>query len=286
LASTRGLPYNVAVTIYEDLKAKRVLVTGASGGLGAGIARAFGRNGARVIVHFRTRRAGAERTVSVIEKSGGEAVMLRADLRNEQAIDRLVARAVEQWRGLDILVNNAGIVLKASILDADAALWDDSLKVNLRAPYLLSRSVAKHMIDTENAGCILNNSSIHARSSAHFFGVYAASKAGLEAFSRVMALEWAPHNIRVNCIAPGVVPVERTREALEKTKDVWMPYLPAARFGLPADIAELSVFLCSDKASWITGQSFTIDGGLTARMNMPQRPQPPLPPRPDPIEEE
>ncbi len=271
---------------YADLKRKRVLVTGASGGLGAGIAKAFGRHGCKVIVHYRTRQEGAKGTVSAIDGAGGEAIMLRADLRNEKAIESLVSRAVERWDGLDILVNNAGIVLKASVLDADAALWDDSLNINLRAPYLLSRLVAKQMIDAGNGGCILNNSSIHAKVSAQYFGVYAATKAGLEAFSRVMALEWAHHDIRVNCIAPGVVPVERTRETLEITKDDWMPYLPAARFGLPEDIAELAVFLCSETASWITGQSFTVDGGLTARMHVPRRAQPPLPPRPDPIEEE
>ena len=271
---------------YEDLQERCVLVTGASGGLGAGIAQAFGRHGCKVIVHYRTRPEGAKRTVAAIEKSGGEAIMLRADLRSQKTIESLVSRSVERWGGLDILINNAGIVLKASVLDADAALWDDSLNINLRAPYLLSRLVAKQMIDTGKGGCILNNSSIHANISAQYFGVYAATKAGLEAFSRVMALEWAQHDIRVNCIAPGVVPVERTRETLEKTKHDWMPYLPAARFGLPEDIAELAVFLCTNKAAWITGQSFTVDGGLTARMNMPRRPQPPLPPHPDPIEEE
>ena len=271
--------------MYHDLREKRVLVTGASGGLGAAIAQAFGQNRSKLIVHYRTREAGARRTAEKIEQAGGHAKIYCADLRSETALKKLAAFAIEQWNGLDILVNNAGIVLKAKALDVDARYWDDSLNINLRAPYLLSRLIAKHMIETDQGGCILNNSSIHANNSAQFFSAYAASKAGLEAMSRVMALEWAPYNIRVNCIAPGVVPVERTQDALDKTTELWKPHLPMGRYGSPKDIAQMSVYLCSHHASWITGQTFTVDGGMTARLHLPDRPQPALPPLTDPIEE-
>ncbi|ADE16805.1 short-chain dehydrogenase/reductase SDR [Nitrosococcus halophilus Nc 4] len=269
--------------MHKDLAGKRVLVTGASGGLGAAIAKAFGGQGCRVLVHYRTREQGADQTVRAIQQAGGTALQYPADLRSEKAIEKLVNFIVETWNGIDVLVNNAGVVLKASALDAGATYWDDSLNVNLRAPYLLSRQVANQMIKEGVEGVILNNSSIHATKSVPYFSAYAASKAGLEAMSRVMALEWAPYHIRVNCIAPGVVPVERTQETLRAQQDNWMPHIPAGRFGRPQDIAEMAVYLCSKAADWVTGQSFVVDGGMLARMDMPRRPQPPLPPLPDPI---
>lgn len=269
----------------EEMKGRRVLITGASGGLGAAMARAFAAQGARVVVHYRTREQGAADTCAAVEQLGGEARMFRADLRSERAIERLAGFALAQWGGLDVLVNNAGVVLKASALAASAPYWDDTLNINLRAPYLLSRAVAAAMAEAGTGGVILHNSSIHARNSVQHFSAYAASKAGLEALCRVQALEWAPDNIRVNCIAPGVVPVERTREVLAAAEGQWRPHIPRGRYGRGEDIAQTALYLCSDAADWITGQSFAVDGGMLARMDMPRREEPPLPPLPDPVED-
>jgi glucose 1-dehydrogenase len=270
---------------YPDLEQKRILITGASGGLGAAMARAFGAHGARVIVHYRTRQQGAEQVCSDILDAGSEAVMLQADLRSETALNGLADQAWAQWDGIDILINNAGVVLKSAIQDAEAAHWDDTMNINLRAPYLLSRRIAGRMIDAERAGVILHNSSIHATSSVQHFSAYAASKAALESLGRVQALEWAPYNIRVNCFAPGVVPVERTQQALEAAKDQWMPHMPMGRFGTGDDIAELALFLASNASAWTTGQSYIADGGMLSRMDMPNRPRPDRPAMPDPIED-
>lgn len=158
---------------YPDLNHKCVLVTGASGGLGAGIAHAFAAQGARVIVHYRTRKAGAKEVVEFIGPD--HAVALHADLRSESAIERLVAESFGQWSGLDILVNNAGIVLKAAVLDAGSDYWDDALNINLRAPYLLSRAVARRWVDSQSKGVVLNNTSIHGHNSTARFSAYAAS---------------------------------------------------------------------------------------------------------------
>lgn len=271
--------------VYSELRNKRVLITGASGGLGAAMARAFADNGARVLVHYFRREEGARQTLTDIEAKGSEGLLYRADLRSESAIEALAAFAQAQWDGVDILINNAGVVLKACVMDVGAEYWDDSQAVNLRAPYLLSRLMATQMIEQGREGVILNNSSIHARNSVQYFSAYAASKAGLEAMSRVMALEWAPHDIRVNCIAPGVVPVERTEEVLQDSKDLWMPHIPLQHYGRPEDIAQLALYLCSEQAGWVTGQSFAADGGMLARMDMPRRPKPPRPPRPEPVED-
>lgn len=271
---------------YPDLQGKRVLVTGASGGLGAAMAKAYARSGARVMVHYFSRRDGAERTLASIHEAGGEGALCRADLRSEKAIERLMQETVAAWGGLDVLMNNAGVVLKARVLDAGAEYWDDTLSVNLRAPYLLSRLAARQMIAQGQGGVILHNSSIHARNSVQNFSAYAASKAGLEALAKVQALEWAAHGIRVNCVAPGVVPVERTAEALAAAEPQWLPHLPLGRYGEVKDIAELTMFLSSARAGWITGQAFIADGGMSARMDMPRRPAPELPPRPSPLEED
>jgi glucose 1-dehydrogenase len=270
---------------YSDLAGKRVLITGASGGLGADMARSFSAQGARVVVHYRTRKAGAKATLDAIRAQGGEAVLMQADLRSEAALDNLAEAAWRQWGGLDVLINNAGVVLKASILDATADYWDDTLNINLRAPYLLSRSVARRMIDTGVRGVILHNTSIHAYKSVQSFSAYAASKAALESLSQVQALEWAPHGIRVNAFAPGVVPVERTEAALKASAADWQPHIPLGDFGSAEHISALAMFLASEASGWTTGQSFVADGGMLARIDMPQRPTPDLPPLPDPVEE-
>ena len=266
------------------LSGKRVLVTGASGGIGAGIAAELGRQGARVVIHYRTRPEGAERTVAAVRAAGGEAVSVYGDLRAESALERVFREAWAAWNGLDGLVNNAGVVLKAAIQDAGAEQWDDIMAINLRAPYLLSRRVATAMDGAGTGGAIVHNTSIHGHRSVPWFSAYAASKAGLEGLMQVQALEWADRGIRVNSVAPGVVPVERTGEALEASREDFMPHIPLGRYGAVEDIALLTAYLCSPAAGWVTGQSFVADGGTLARLDLPRRPRPPLPGSPDPVD--
>ncbi len=256
------------VTVDLGLVNKVVLITGASGGLGAGMAIAFAQEGARVAVHYRSRKQGAEQVRKRICDAGGEAETFHADLRNEMEIHALIDAVVARYGRIDCLINNAGVVLKAYAEDTDAEHWDDTLNINLRAPHLLSRAALPHI---PNGGCVIHNSSIHAKNTVQNFAAYAASKAGLEALAKAQALEWADRGIRVNCIAPGVVPVERTFEVLESVKQEWLPHIPQGRYGLPEDIAGMTLYLASNLASWITGQSFVVDGGMTARMNMPRR---------------
>lgn len=267
-----------------NLAGKRVLVTGASGGLGAAMAEELGGHGARVVVHYRTRAEGAEAAGERVRAAGGEAVLVYGDLRAASAVERVAGEALAAWGGLDALVNNAGVVLKAAIADTGADHWDDSLNINLRAPHLLARRVAAAMIEAGTGGAIVNNTSVHGHRSVPDFSAYAASKGGLEALTRVQALEWAEHGIRVNAVAPGVVPVERTAGALEGARATFMPHIPLGRYGDPADIARLTAYLCSDAAGWVTGQSFVADGGTLARLDLPRRPRPPRPPEPDPVD--
>lgn len=250
------------------LNDKVVLITGASGGLGAGMAKAFAEQGASIAVHYRSREEGADAVVSEVQTQGGVAKKFYADLREEHDMQCLIDEVVAEFGRIDVLVNNAGIVLKAYAEDITADLWDETLSVNLRAPHLLSQMALPHIPE---GGCVIHNSSIHAKQSVQNFAAYAASKAGLEALAKVQALEWAEYGVRVNCIAPGVVPVERTQAVLDSVKEQWMPHIPQQRYGLPEDIADMTVYLASDKASWITGQSFVVDGGTSGRLNMPHR---------------
>ena len=253
---------------------KVVLITGASGGIGAGMAKAFAAEGAKVAVHYRTRKSGAEQVQDYIVKEGGTAEIFYADLREEEDINKLVNSVVEKFEQIDCLVNNAGVVLKAYTEDTDAEHWDDTLNVNLRAPHLLSRAALPHI---PSGGSVIHNTSIHAKNTVQNFAAYAASKAGLEALAKAQALEWAEQGIRVNCIAPGVVPVERTYEVLEAAKDDWLPHIPQHRYGTVEDIADMTCYLASSQASWITGQSFVVDGGMTSRIDMPRRGRMPRP---------
>jgi len=265
------------------MKGKAVLITGASGGIGAGIARLFAHHGATVAAHYRTREEGAATVVDEIIKAGGRAKKFYADLRSETAINRLVSEVVNEFGDIDCLINNAGIVLKTYLENTSAELWDDILNINLRAPHLLSRAVLPHL---RKGGSVIHNTSIHAKNSVPNFGAYAASKAALESLAKVQALEWAERGIRVNCVAPGVVPVERTAEALQAASDAWLPHIPKGRYGMVEEIAEMTLWLASDKANWVTGQSFVVDGGMTARMDMPRRGRIPAPEAPNPIDEQ
>ena len=268
---------------YNEFSNKRVLVTGASSGIGAGIARGFGASGARVLVQYRGNPAGARQTIAQIEEAGGIGSSYQADLRSERAIDALYEQMDTLWGGIDILVNNAEIVHKGSALETTADYWDNTMNINLRAPYLLSRHAARRMIEAGTGGHIVNITSVAGTRSAEYSSAYSASKAALDSLTRILALEWAPHGIRVNAVGPGVVPVERQQERLHAMADQWMAHIPLGRYGTPDDVAAVTLFLCSEGASWITGQTYLCDGGALARANSPQGAAPALPDPPSPV---
>ena len=272
------------MTIYSELQGQRVLVTGASSGIGAGIARAFGANGAQVLVQYRGNPTGAQETVTQINDAGGRGASYQADLRAETAIDTLFEHIDQTWGGIDILINNAGIVHKGSALETTADYWDNTMNINLRAPYLLSRHAARRMIDAGDGGNIVNITSVAGTRSGEYSSAYSASKAALDSLTRILALEWAPQGIRVNAVGPGVVPVERQQERLRAMAEQWIPHIPLGRYGTPDDVAAVVLFLCSNGASWVTGQTYLCDGGALSRANSPQGPAPALPDPPLPVE--
>ena len=258
---------------------KRVLVTGSSAGIGAGIAKRLASRGANVLIHYNSRKEGALATKLAIEDSGvgSCAGMIQCDFRSPSAIGKMWRYIDEVWdSGIDILVNNAGIVTKRAAEDDPHLLaWNECMQINLNAPLQLSIEAHRRMRDQSTGGSIVMISSIHGSGSAEWMSAYACSKAGLDRLTAGLALEWAPDKVRVVGVAPGIVPVERTAALLSQpeTQQLWAPHLPVGRMGSVEDIAEAVEYSLS--AGWITGSILTINGGLMARANMPNRPRPP-----------
>jgi len=273
------------VTNAYSLENKRILVTGASGGIGAGIAKTLAHKGARVLIHYNTRREGAEATAQSIRDGGGICDgIVQSDFRDPSNVRELFLKLDDIWGegiGPDVLVNNAGVIPKLAVEDDDdnLSVWTETMQVNLHAPYQLSKLAHQRMKrgkdnGEEKGGVIINVSSIHASISVEWMTAYAASKAGLDRLTAGLASEWAQDNIRVNAVAPGVVPVERTEVIMAKkeVQDLWLPHLPVGRMGSVEEVAHSVVYLCENE--WTTGTILTIDGGMTGRANMPFRPRP------------
>jgi glucose 1-dehydrogenase len=280
-------------TLAYSLQGKRALVTGSSGGIGRGIALELARQGCHVLVHYHTRHAMALETQALIQVEGGTcAGVIQCDFRQTSHIYSMMQQIDVLWPdGWDILVNNAGVVTKLALEDDDystpstssntllwdgssSSAWHDTMAVNLHAPVLLSTLAVPRMQMHNDSGVILHVSSIHGTRSNEYMGAYAASKAALESVTRTMAMEWAAYNIRVNAIAPGVVPVERTAEAFAHppTMHAWTERIPLQQVGTVEYIAQAALPLLTN--DWITGTIWTVDGGMMARSNMPVRERP------------
>ncbi|NLS76111.1 MAG: SDR family oxidoreductase [Chloroflexi bacterium] len=240
---------------------KVAIVTGAGTGIGRGIALALARRGARVVVHYNRHREGADETVRQIIASGGQAMALGADLEEVAACQRLIAEAVEACGAVDILVNNAAISSEARFLEVSPAAWDQTINVNLRAPFFCAQAAVPQMIQ-RGGGRIINISSVHGLVSAPVFAAYAAAKGGLNMLTRQLAVELAPHRITVNCVAPGAIEVERYYTQFPAFDPAASARkIPLGRMGQPEDIGAMVAFLCSEEASFVTGQVVVVDGG-------------------------
>jgi len=251
-----------------NLQHKSAIVTGAGTGIGRGIARKLAACGARVAVHYNSSAHGAQETVRLIEEAGGQAVAVQANLNSVAEGLALVEHTIKEFGTVDILVNNAAMSTEAPFLDMTEELWDQTLAVNLKSGYFCAQAAAKQMIQ-QGGGRIIFIGSIHGQLTAPTFSAYAASKGGMNMVTRALALELAPLHITVNCVAPGLIEVERYYtqfewyDRAEAAKNV-----PCGRVGFPEDIAGLVAFLASSEADFITGQIITVDGGQGARLSI------------------
>jgi glucose 1-dehydrogenase len=249
------------------MKGKRVLVTGSGTGIGRGIALEFCREGADVVFHYAHSRDGAMAAVEQARREGATKVTaVGADLRQSDAPARLAADAVAFLGGIDILVNNAGITMNVPFEKVTHEQFDTVFGVNIRAMYFVTQAVVRTMLE-QGSGVVVNISSIHALEAYPEHTVYASTKGAINAFTRVLAIELAPKNIRVNCVVPGSVVVE----AYYKMDAKFDPKgagknIPAGFIGEPVDIAKAVLFMASDDSRYIYGQSLVVDGGTTSWM--------------------
>lgn len=254
------------MNIQYDYSGARVLVTGAGTGIGRGIALAFGHAGAAVALHYSHSRDGAAAAVAEIRAANGMAEAFGADFDNVEAVQRLGREAVEYLGGIDILVNNAGITDFRPIAETTPTQFDRLYHVNVRAPYFLTQAVLPAM-RAQGKGIIINISSVHAFAGTQEHTVYAGTRGAIVAFTRTLAIELAHEGIRVAGVAPGGVVVENypalyqnfNREATDRS-------IPVGFVAVPDDIARAVLFLASDDARYVLGQTLVVDGGTTAWM--------------------
>jgi NAD(P)-dependent dehydrogenase (short-subunit alcohol dehydrogenase family) len=248
---------------------KKAIVTGASQGMGQAIAHRFAAEGAEVMLIAR-RRGPLEETAAAIQQEGGRAWVHPADVSEPTQVQGIVEAAIAQWGRIDILVNNAGIAgEECSFLDTTEEHWDLVLGTNLRGIFLLSQRVAKEMVQA-GGGVILHNASIAASAVDGCYSSYSASKSGLLALNRSMAVELAIHNVRVNAVSPGWTHTEMTEESVAPEMMEYMLHsferVPMRRLVKPEEVAAAFAFLASDDASAITGTNLVVDCGLTANL--------------------
>lgn len=247
------------------LDGKVALVTGSSSGIGAAIATGFAAEGADIIVNYHSNRSGAEKTVEKVRDAGRNAVILRFDVGDDREVVRAFGQIADTYERLDILVNNAGISPKIPFMKYSEQEWDRTFSVNIKSVFSCSREAVPLMKD---GGAILNISSIHAIVSTYNFSAYAATKGAMDALTRSLAIELAERAIRVNAIRPGWIDVSQSDAALRSEHaERFRERVPLRRHGETVDIVPTAVLLCSNEASYITGQVWTIDGGHSTMMN-------------------
>jgi glucose 1-dehydrogenase len=250
--------------MMNGLRGKVAIVTGASSGIGQGIAKRLGAEGVKVIVDYVGAPEGAEQTEQAIEQVGGEGQIVKADVTSVDQVRDLVATAWERFGGADILVNNAGMEKKSDFWDTSEADYDQVMAVNLRGPFFLTQAFVRRLRDAKKPGRIVNISSVHEDMVFPGFDSYCCSKGGLRMLMRNLAVELGLLGITVNNVAPGAIATPINKSLLEdKPKlNALLANIPLGRLGTPEDVAGLVAFLASDDAAYITGSTFVIDGGL------------------------
>ena len=265
-ANPAPTPAPPAVGELLDFAGKVALVTGASSGIGHGIAARFAEAGARVMAHYHSNAASAQMVVERITAAGGQAIAHQADLTQPDEVAGLIRATITAFGRLDVLVNNAGIYPLATLLEMTPAQWDEVIDANLRSMFLCTQAAARQMIAQGQGagGVIVNITSIEAENPAPSHSHYNAAKGGALMFTRAAAAELGPHGIRVNAVAPGLMWSEDIEQIWPDGVARFRAAAPLGRLGMPADVADACLFLASPAARWITGASLTVDGGVMA----------------------
>ena len=247
---------------------KVAVVTGSSKGIGRAIALAFAKSNtyAGIVINARKRHEAERVAREVQDLANCDSIAIIADISQEADCIRLIDETVKHYGRIDVLVNNAGIQQDVPFEDTSTQLWQKIIAVDLTGPFVCSREAVKHMLNqSPKGGCIINISSVHQIIPKPHYLPYATSKAGIEMMTKTMALELAQDDIRVNAVAPGAIETDMNEELKENKAELnkVLRRIPLRRIGTPEEIANMVEFLASDKASYVTGSTFFVDGGMT-----------------------
>lgn len=244
------------------LAGRVALVTGGSRGIGRAIVATLAREGAKVAFVYRSNQSAADQLVADLQRDEREAIAFSADVAQTAAADEVVEKVLERWEKIDILVNNAGIIRDGLLATMDFEQWREVIETNLHSVYNFCHAVTRPMMSARY-GRIVNLSSVAAQVANPGQANYAASKGGVEGFTRCLATELARRNITVNAVAPGFIETDMTEAVRNAAGEQITKRIPMRRVGQPQDVANAVRFLVSDEASYITGQVLTVDGGIT-----------------------
>jgi NAD(P)-dependent dehydrogenase (short-subunit alcohol dehydrogenase family) len=245
-----------------------VLVSGANSGIGRTIVSRLARSGYDVAINFKVDENSADLLARELQKDGIRAISVYADVGNSRDVDAMFEKILSAFGKIDALVNNAGVQVWKPLLEVEEAEWDRVVTTNLKGCYLCTQRAARNMKE-HRSGAIVNIGSGCNKVPFPNLSGYTASKGGIEMFTKSAAMELGPYGIRVNCVAPGAVETERTRNEVADFANSWSKLTPLRRIGTPDDVADAVEFLLSDNASFITGQTLGVDGGLFAQPRWP-----------------
>lgn len=244
---------------------QRVLVTGGAGGIGTACVKAFAAEGARIAIGYIGDASPADKLADTVRTAGGDALTLGADINDAAAVAAMFARLDDAWGGLDILINNAGVDgPRAEAWKSDPAAWSRVIDTNLKGAFLCAREALRRMVPAR-AGVVINTSSVHEAIAWSGYSAYAASKAAVSMMAKTLAQEAAPFGIRVLCVAPGAIETPINRPVWSDARGLadLVEKIPLGRLGRPEEVAAMMVILASPAASYVTGTTLYVDGGMT-----------------------
>ncbi|MBU9672101.1 3-oxoacyl-[acyl-carrier-protein] reductase [Planococcus sp. CP5-4] len=245
----------------SKLTGKTAIVTGASRGIGAAIARRFAEEGANIVVNYSGSQDKAEAVVAEIEQAGGKAIAVKANVADADAVKAMADAAMEEFGSIDILINNAGITRDNLMMRMKEDEWDDVINTNLKGVFLCTKAVTRQMMK-QRAGRIVNIASIVGVMGNAGQANYVAAKAGVIGLTKTTARELASRGITANAVAPGFITTDMTEKLGDDVQSSMLAQIPLARFGAPEDVANAALFLASDEANYVTGQTLHLDGGM------------------------
>jgi NAD(P)-dependent dehydrogenase (short-subunit alcohol dehydrogenase family) len=245
------------------------LITGANSGIGKTIAERLARSGYEVAINYKTDAETAESLASELQTFGGRSIAVYGDVASSKDVDAMLERVLSSFGNLDTLVNNAGMQVFKPMLEAEEADWDRVIATNLKGCFLCTQRAGRHM-KQRRSGAIVNIGSGCNKVPFPNLSGYTASKGGIEMFTKSAAMELGPFGIRVNCVAPGAIDTERTKKEIVGFAESWARLTPLRRIGAPEDVAAAVEFLLGENASFISGQTLGVDGGLFAQPRWPE----------------